>query len=119
MQVKLLRVLESKEYTPVGANQVKRSDVRIIAATNRNLREQIDKGLMREDFFYRIHILPINLPPLRKRSEDIPLLVDYFINLFAKGKSTQPLSGKMHEALFKYSWPGNVRELQNFIGMSL
>jgi transcriptional regulator with PAS, ATPase and Fis domain len=81
MQVKLLRVLESKEYTPVGANQVKRSDVRIIAATNRNLREQIDKGLMREDFFYRIHILPINLPPLRKRSEDIPLLVDYFINL--------------------------------------
>jgi PAS domain S-box-containing protein len=115
MQVKLLRVLESKEYTPVGANQVKHSDVRIIAATNRNLREQIDKGLMREDFFYRIHILPINLPPLRKRREDIPLLVDYFINLFAKGKSTQPLSGKMHEALFKYSWPGNVRELQNVI----
>ena len=115
MQVKLLRVLESKEYTPVGANQVKRSDVRIIAATNSNLREKIDKGLMREDFFYRIHILPINLPPLRKRSEDIPLLVDYFINLFAKGKSTQPLSGKMHEALFKYSWPGNVRELQNVI----
>jgi transcriptional regulator with PAS, ATPase and Fis domain len=115
MQVKLLRVLESKEYTPVGANQVKHSDVRIIAATNRNLREQIDKGIMREDFFYRIHILPINLPPLRKRREDIPLLVDYFINLFAKGKSTQPLSGKMHEALFKYSWPGNVRELQNVI----
>jgi len=79
MQVKLLRVLESKEYTPVGANQVKHSDVRIIAATNRNLREQIDKGLMREDFFYRIHILPINLPSLRKRREDIPLLVDYFI----------------------------------------
>jgi len=115
MQVKLLRVLESKEYTPVGANQAKRSDVRIIAATNRNLREQIDKGLMREDFFYRIHILPINLPPLRNRREDIPLLVDYFINLFAKGKSTQALSGKMHEALFKYNWPGNVRELQNVI----
>ena len=115
MQVKLLRVLESKEYTPVGANQVKRSDVRIIAATNSNLREKIDKGLMREDFFYRIHILPINLPPLRKRKEDIPLLADYFINLFAKDKSIQPLSGKMHEALFKYSWPGNVRELQNVI----
>ena len=115
MQVKLLRVLESKEYTPVGANQAKRSDVRIVAATNRNLREQIDKGLMREDFFYRIHILPINLPPLRKRKEDIPLLVDYFIHLFAKGKSTLPLNGKMHEALFKYSWPGNVRELQNVI----
>ena len=115
MQVKLLRVLESKEYTPVGANQVKHSDVRIIAATNRNLRDQIDKGLMREDFFYRIHILPINLPSLRERREDIPLLVDYFINLFAKGKSTQPLSGKMHEALFKYNWPGNVRELQNVI----
>ncbi|MDB4442227.1 sigma 54-interacting transcriptional regulator [bacterium] len=115
MQVKLLRVLESKEYTPVGANQIKRSDVRIIAATNRNLREQIDKGSMREDFFYRIHILPIDLPPLRKRSDDIPLLVDYFINLFAKGRSTQPLNGKMHEALLKYSWPGNVRELQNVI----
>jgi transcriptional regulator with PAS, ATPase and Fis domain len=70
---------------------------------------------MREDFFYRIHILPINLPPLRKRKEDIPLLVDYFIHLFAKGKSTLPLSGKMHEALFKYNWPGNVRELQNVI----
>jgi len=115
MQVKLLRVLESKGYTPVGANQAKRSDVRIIAATNRNLQKQIEKGLMREDFFYRIHILPINLPPLRKHREDIPLLVDYFINLFAKDKSTHPLSGKMHEALFKYSWPGNVRELQNVI----
>ncbi|MBW2248551.1 MAG: sigma-54-dependent Fis family transcriptional regulator [Deltaproteobacteria bacterium] len=115
MQVKLLRVLESKGYTPVGANQEKNSDVRIIAATNRNLEKQIEKGLMREDFFYRIHILPINLPPLRKRREDIPLLVDYFINLFAKGKSTRPLSGKMHEVLLNYSWPGNVRELQNVI----
>ncbi len=115
MQVKLLRVLESKRYTPVGANQAKYSDVRIIAATNRNLKEQIEKGLMREDFFYRIHILPINMPSLRKRREDIPLLVDYFTNLFAKGKSTQPLSGEMHEALLKYSWPGNVRELQNVI----
>lgn len=115
MQVKLLRVLENKGYTPVGANQAKKSDVRIIAATNRNLEKQIEKGLMREDFFYRIHILPINLPPLRKRREDIPLLVDYFINLFAKGKSTRPLSGKMHEAMLNYSWPGNVRELQNVI----
>jgi PAS domain S-box-containing protein len=115
MQVKLLRVLESKGYTPVGANQAKHSDVRIIAATNRNLQEQIEKGLMREDFYYRIHILPINLPPLREHREDIPLLVDYFINLFAKGKSTQPLSGKMHEALFKHNWPGNVRELQNVL----
>lgn len=115
MQVKLLRVLESKEYTPVGANQAKHSDVRIIAATNRNFQEQIEKGLMREDFFYRIHILPINLPPLRKRREDIPLLVDYFTNLFAKGKQTQPLSGEMHAALLKYRWPGNVRELQNVI----
>ncbi|MCJ7540270.1 MAG: sigma 54-interacting transcriptional regulator [Desulfobacterales bacterium] len=115
MQVMLLRVLESKRYTPVGANQPKHSDVRIIAAANRDLQKQIEKGLMREDFFYRIHILPINLPPLRKRIEDIPLLVDYFIDLFAKGKSTQPLSGRMHEALLKYSWPGNVRELQNVI----
>jgi len=115
MQVKLLRVLESKGYTPVGANQEKHSDVRIIAATNRNLQKQIEKGLMREDFFYRIHILPINLPPLRKRREDILLLIDHFINLFAKGKPTQPLIGKMHETLLKYSWPGNVRELQNVI----
>ncbi|MBW2590883.1 MAG: sigma 54-interacting transcriptional regulator [Deltaproteobacteria bacterium] len=115
MQIKLLRVLESKEYTPLGANQAKHSDVRIIAATNRNLQKQIEQGLMREDFFYRIYILPINLPPLRKRREDIPLLTDYFISFFAKGKSTRPLSGKMHEALLKYSWPGNVRELQNVI----
>ena len=115
MQIKLLRVLESKEYTPLGANQAKHSDVRIIAATNRNLQKQIEQGLMREDFFYRIYILPINLPPLRKRREDIPLLTDYFISFFAKGKSTRPLNGKMHEALLKYSWPGNVRELQNVI----
>jgi PAS domain S-box-containing protein len=115
MQVKLLRVLESKEYTPVGANQAKHSDVRIITATNRNLQKQIEKGLVREDFFYRIHILPINLPPLRKRREDILLLIDHFINIFAKGKPTQPLSGKMHETLLNYSWPGNVRELQNVI----
>ncbi|MFC1858835.1 sigma-54 interaction domain-containing protein, partial [Thermodesulfobacteriota bacterium] len=115
MQVKLLRALESKGYAPVGANQTKHSDVRIIAATNRNLQEHIKTGLMREDFFYRIHILPIYLPPLRKRREDIPLLLDYFMNLFGKGKPTSPLSGKMLEALLNYNWPGNVRELQNVI----
>jgi len=115
MQAKLLKVLESKEYIPVGANKAKHSDTRIIAATNRNIQEQVENGSMREDFYYRIHILPINLPPLRKRRGDIPLLIDYFVTLFATGEPTRPFSGKMHETLLNYNWPGNIRELQNVI----
>lgn len=114
MQVKLLRAIEGGGYTPVGAAVRRESDVRIVAATNRDLREHVRKNLMREDFFYRIHIIPIHLPPLRKRKEDIPLLMDHFIKAFQE-KEPLPLTvpAQITEAFVAYDWPGNVRELQN------
>jgi PAS domain S-box-containing protein len=115
MQIKLLRVIEGAGFTPVGSNQVKQSNIRIIAATNRDLRERISKGLFREDFFYRIHILPIQLPPLRDRKEDLPLLIDHFSKLYGKKQNLPPLTARMLEILKKHDWPGNVRELQNVI----
>jgi len=115
MQVKLLRVIEGGAYTPVGSNQSKTADVRIVAATNRDLQLLVKNGLMREDFFYRIHILPIHLPPLRERKEDIPLLVEHFMELFGSKRSVPPLTNKLMEKLHHYDWPGNVRELQNAI----
>ncbi|MBN2059868.1 MAG: sigma 54-interacting transcriptional regulator [Deltaproteobacteria bacterium] len=113
IQVKLLRVIEGVGYTPVGSSQVKRSDARLVTATNRDLKEEVNKGLMRDDFFYRIHIIPIHLPPLRERREDIPLLADHFLHSLAKGKNMSSLPGRIMEALYNYHWPGNVRELQN------
>lgn len=113
MQVKLLRAISGDGYTPVGGNIVKKSDARIIAATNRNLRDLVKLGKMREDFFYRIHILPIYLPSLRERKEDLPLLVDHFIR--QSDKKHPPLPGNIAEALLNYDWPGNVRELQNVL----
>lgn len=115
MQVKLLRVIEGGGYTPVGSNQVKTSNVRIIAATNRDLKERIEQKMMREDFFYRIHILPIHLPALRDRKEDISLLIDHFLSLYAAKRNLPPITGKLMEKLLHYDWPGNVRELQNVI----
>jgi transcriptional regulator with PAS, ATPase and Fis domain len=108
-------VLEGKGFTPVGGNTARHPDIRIIAATNRNLMVEVDKGMIREDFFYRIHIIPIHLPPLRDRQEDIPLLIEYFINTYGKGKRIPPLTGKMLDALLTHRWPGNVRELQNVL----
>jgi PAS domain S-box-containing protein len=113
MQVKLLRAISGDGYTPVGSNLIKNSDVRIIAATNRNLRDLVKRGAMREDFFYRIHILPIYLPPLRERKDDMPLLVDHFLQLH--DKNHPPLPGNIAEALLNYDWPGNIRELQNVL----
>ena len=114
-QVKLLRVLEGNGYTPVGGHEAKTTDVRIISATNRDLKALVEKGRIREDFFYRIHILPIYLPPLRERKTDIPLLVEYFLDKY-RSKADQPrLTGTMLDALVNYDWPGNVRELQNCI----
>ena len=113
MQVKLLRAISGDGYTPVGSNMKKNTDVRIIAATNRNLRDLVKRGVMREDFFYRIHILPIYLPPLRERKDDLPLLVDHFLQLHDKNQL--PLPGHIVEALLKYDWPGNIRELQNVL----
>ena len=113
MQVKLLRAIEGSGYMPVGGNQTKKSDFRLITATNKNLKDQANKGLMRRDFFYRIHIIPIAIPPLKHRREDIPLLVDHFLRSYGNGKKSHALPGKIMEALYSYDWPGNVRELQN------
>jgi PAS domain S-box-containing protein len=115
MQVKLLRVIEGGGYTPVGSNQVKHSDIRIIAATNRNMQERMESNMMRKDFFYRIHILPIYLPPLRQRKDDLPLLIDHFMRLYGGKKNLLPLSQRQIDKLVDHDWPGNVRELQNVI----
>ena len=115
MQVKLLRALEGGGYTPVGGNRAKYSDVRIITATNEDLLGKLRKGEMREDFFYRIHIVPINVPPLRERKEDIPLLTDHFLALFGDGKTKLEIPSDKMEAICNYSWPGNVRELKNVL----
>ncbi|MCP4402483.1 MAG: PAS domain S-box protein, partial [bacterium] len=115
MQVKLLRALESGEYIPVGENTPRHADVRVIAATNRNLAEQLRQGVIRQDFFYRINVVTMTLPPLRDRREDIPLLVDRFLKHGDGGKQRTTLPGKIVEALYKYDWPGNIRELQNVL----
>jgi transcriptional regulator with PAS, ATPase and Fis domain len=99
----------------VGGDKVKKADVRIVVATNRNLSEMIKKGLMREDFFYRIHIIPISVPPLREHKEDIPLLVEYFLEGFGAERKIQTLPIKILEAMYNYEWPGNIRELENVL----
>ena len=113
IQAKLLRALEGGGFTPVGGTTVKQSDVRIIAATNRDLLEQVREGLVREDFFYRVHVLPISLPSLRERKEDIPLLVDHFLKRYEYQEKGPPITGHVLESMMAYDWPGNVRELQN------
>jgi len=115
MQVKLLRALDGGDYTPVGGSRIKRSNFRVIAATNRNLTGQVREGNMREDFFYRIHVIHIVMPPLRERREDIPLLVDHFLNMYRGDEKETRIPAKILDVMFTYPWPGNVRELQNVI----
>lgn len=116
MQIKLLRAIESKEFTPVGGNEVKNSDFRIISATNRNLSGAVKNRKMREDFYYRINIFQIHLPPLRKRKEDLSLLIDHFMDIYPTKNSEKPVIPDDVRAVFqKYDWPGNVRELQNAV----
>jgi PAS domain S-box-containing protein len=115
MQVKLLRAIDGGGYSPVGSTKTERSDFRIIGATNSNLGERINKGLMREDFFFRIHVIPITVPPLRNRREDIPLLIEHFLTLHGNGNKINNIPGKILEAMYNYHWPGNVRELQNVL----
>ncbi len=113
MQVKLLRVLESNQFTPVGATMPRQTDVRILAATNKNLHHMVESGQFRSDLFYRIHVLDIQIPPLRERIEDIPLLIDHFLTIYAHNDEPAQLPRKVVEMLLMYEWPGNVRELQN------
>ena len=116
-QVKLLRVLQEHEFEPVGSSRSIRVDVRVIAATNRNLREAVQAGRFRSDLFYRLNVFPIELPPLRERRSDVPQLVAFSISRFSKrlGKKIDGVSRESMENLVNYPWPGNVRELQNVI----
>jgi DNA-binding NtrC family response regulator len=109
-QAKLLRVLQEKEFERVGGNQTIRVDVRFIAATNKNLLEMVKQGIFREDLYYRLNVFSIHLPPLRERKEDIPVLVQHFLEQMANPVTLSPQSLQL---LTAYSWPGNVRELQN------
>ena len=113
MQAKLLRVLNDNIYTPVGSTSSRRANVRIIAATNRELRDMLFCGQVREDFFHRIHVLAVNLPPLRDHREDIPLLVDHFLQQQGDSASSHTLPADVLQRFYRYDWPGNVRELHN------
>jgi PAS domain S-box-containing protein len=115
MQVKLLRAIDGGTYYPVGDSRARKSDFRLISATNRNLRDMVNNGKMREDFFFRIDIIPIELPSLRERREDIPLLVDHYLREFTKNENPPAMPGWALESLYKYNYPGNVRELQNIL----
>ncbi len=117
LQVKLLRVLQEKEYEPLGSTETSKSDVRVIAATNRKLSALVSDGSFREDLFYRLNVVRIELPPLAERRGDIPLLVDHFIRNFAaeKGKAVESVSAEALDILMRHDFPGNIRELENAI----
>ena len=120
-QISLLRVLQEREFQRVGSNQSLQIDVRVVAATNRNLEAAIASGAFREDLFYRLNVFPIEVPPLRQRKEDIPLLVEYFVDRYASkaGKKITGIDKRSMGLLQSYSWPGNIRELQNVIERSV
>jgi transcriptional regulator with GAF, ATPase, and Fis domain len=120
-QIALLRVLQEHEFERVGGSRSIHADVRVIAATNRDLQAAIAGGTFRSDLFYRLNVFPIEMPPLRERREDIPLLVGYFVDRFARraGKHFQAISKKSLDLLQTYPWPGNIRELQNVIERSV
>ena len=117
MQVKLLRVLQEGTFIPVGAIESKRVNVRIVAATNRNLKEMVEKGTFREDLYYRLNVINLRVPPMRERKEDIPLLCDFFLEKSCKDVAGEKpvITKRALEKLYDYAWPGNVRELQNEI----
>jgi PAS domain S-box-containing protein len=117
LQMRLLRVLQEKVYEPLGSTKSEKADVRIVAATNKNLEELVQQGLFREDLFYRINIVTLFLPPLRERKEDIPLLLEHFLRRLnsMRGKEIQGISPKAMNILMSYDFPGNIRELENII----
>jgi formate hydrogenlyase transcriptional activator len=121
LQVKLLRAIQEKEIERIGGKEVIKTNIRIIAATNRNLHEEVEEGRFRRDLFYRLNVFPITLPSLKNRREDIPKLVTYFIDKYAKGtgKNITGISSKAIEEMMLYNWPGNVRELEHVIERSL
>lgn len=116
-QAKVLRALEEQRFEPVGAAASIQVDVRVVAATNKNLEEEIERGNFREDLFYRLNVIPFHVPPLRDRKEDVPLLAEHFLNEFTRayGRKPKELTPAAYQALQEYHWPGNVRELRNLI----
>jgi formate hydrogenlyase transcriptional activator len=120
-QVKLLRVLQEREFEPVGSAKTQRVDVRVIAATNRRLEDEVARGKFRSDLYYRLNVFPVEVPPLRARREDIPELAAHFVERFSRrlGRTTMPLAPQAVAQLMSHDWPGNVRELQNTIERAL
>jgi formate hydrogenlyase transcriptional activator len=121
LQPKLLRVLQEQEFERLGSTRTHQVDVRLVAATNRNLVEMVKRNEFRSDLYYRLNVFPIALPPLRARREDIPALVEHFVEIYARrmGKQIDEISSKTMSELTSYAWPGNIRELQNFIERSV
>jgi DNA-binding NtrC family response regulator len=117
VQAKLLHVLQDREFEPLGSERTQKVDVRVIAATNRDLRQLVGAGRFQEDLYYRLNVIPITIPPLRERREDIPLLVEHFLRKYAQnsGKRIEDVDAPLMEELERYDWPGNVRELENTI----
>ena len=120
LQVRLLRVLQERTYEPLGATRSETADVRIIVATSKDLAEQMHKGVFRNDLYYRVNVIRVELPPLRQRKEDIPLLAEHFIARFNRlqQKSIQGIEAETLSLLIAYDWPGNIRELENIIERS-
>lgn len=121
LQPKLLRAIQEKEFERLGSSQTTRVDVRIVAATNQNLEQMVSERRFRMDLYYRLNVFPIELPPLRERADDIPLLVDHFLRTSKcrQAESIERVSDDVMAALMRYDWPGNIRELQNFIERSV
>ena len=117
MQGKLLKALEEKEFYPLGAHRTVKVDVRIVSASNKEIVQEVEKGTFRNDLFYRVHVVPIRVPPLRERKEDIPPLIDHFLHKYAaeNGKVIKGISSEARDLLIKYDYPGNVRELENIL----
>jgi transcriptional regulator with PAS, ATPase and Fis domain len=117
LQAKILRVLQEREFEKVGSVETISTDVRVIAATNKDLQQMIKEGGFRQDLYYRLNVVNIVVPPLRERPEDIPLLFDYFTRMYSKewGKEVEPPVGEVVDLLISYPWPGNVREMENVV----
>jgi formate hydrogenlyase transcriptional activator len=121
LQSKLLRVLQEREFERLGSTRTQQVDVRVIAATHRDLKQMIEEGTFRSDLYYRLHVFPLSVPPLRDRSEDIPLIVRHSVDKYARrmNRRIETIPARTMEVLANYPWPGNVRELQNFIERSV
>ena len=117
VQVKLLRVLQEQEFKPVGGERTQKVDVRVIAATNKDLKKEVEAGRFREDLYYRIQVIPLDLPPLRERRDDIPLLAEHFLKIYSRklGKTIEGITPEAVRKMMQHDWPGNVRELENKI----